>query len=135
MNEEAIRVNPYHWLNHNAMGEAALRMGDNLRAEQAFSKVIELEPDNVNGFNNLGAIYLMTGRYPAAATAFQRATELIPTADAYSNLGIAYAWQGRFQEALGPYLKAVEISPNVDGWLSNLADSGQQPVSPRLTPN
>jgi serine/threonine protein kinase/tetratricopeptide (TPR) repeat protein len=122
MNEEAIRVNPYYWLNHNAMGEAALRIGDNLRAEQAFSKVIELEPDNVNGFNNLGAIYLMTGRYPEAATAFQRATELVPTADAYSNLGIAYAWQGRFQDALPPYLKAVETSPNVDGWLSNLGD-------------
>lgn len=122
MNEEAIRVNPYYWLNHNAMGDAALRMGDNVRAEQAFSKVIELEPDNVNGFNNLGAIYLVTSRYAQAAAAFQRATELVPTADAYSNLGIAYAWQGRFQEALPPYAKAVETSPNVDGWLSNLGD-------------
>ena len=122
MQEEAIRVNPYYWLNHNAMGAAAFRIGDTVRAEEAFNKVIELEPDNVNGFNNLGAIYLTTGRYAQAATAFLRATKLVPTADAYSNLGIAYAWQGRFEEALVPYLKAVETSPNVDGWLSNLGD-------------
>ena len=140
MQEEAIRVNPYYWLNHNAMGAAAFRIGDTVRAEEAFNKVIELEPDNVNGFNNLGAIYLTTGRYAQAATAFLRATKFVPTADAYSNLGIAYAWQGRFEEALVPYLKAVEpartstagcqaLATDIGGW-----GNPKRPLRPTIEP-
>ena len=75
MNEEAIQRQPVlSWLNHNAMGEAALRIGDNLRAEQAFSRVIELEPDNVQRLQQSGsAIYLHAGSaIPQAASAFQR---------------------------------------------------------------
>ena len=38
-------------------------LGDYEKAADEFKKVIEIEPDNVNGYNDLGAVYLQTGRY------------------------------------------------------------------------
>ena len=93
--------------------------------------MIEIEPENVNGYNDLGAVYLQTGRYQDAADTLQKALKVGNTPDTWTNLGVANAWMGRFSEALPAYQKAVEISPASDAWLSNLADDYRWLQQPR----
>ena len=122
MHKLAIDKNPYYWINHNALGYTFLAHRRLQQRGGGIQKVIEIEPDNVNGYNDLGAVYLQTGRYQDAADTLQKALKVGNTPDTWTNLGVANAWMGRFSEALPAYQKAVEISPASDAWLSNLAD-------------
>ena len=97
----------------------------------ALKKVIELEPSNVSGHNDLGAAYLQMGRYDEAAAAFQRALEIQPIAQTYTNLGITYAYAGKYAEAIPAFEKAVELNPNAEMFIGNLGDGyrwGGQPA-------
>jgi len=84
--------------------------------------VVEIEPDNGDGWNNLGATYLQTARFEESIPVFQKANALLPTADTYTNLGIAYTSLGRYADAVPAYEKAVALNPKARAFVGNLAD-------------
>ena len=82
-------------------------------AEQAFRKVVELQPDYAEGYNNLGAILKDLLQFDQAITAFRQAIKL--KADfpgAYHNLGRVLALSSDLEGSLGAYEKAIQLDPN-----------------------
>jgi tetratricopeptide (TPR) repeat protein len=74
-----------------------------------YTEWIALAPDSFQGYNNLGAVYLLQGRYGEAIPQLRRSAEINPSLDAYSNLGTAYFYQGSMPEAARAYREAVRV--------------------------
>jgi serine/threonine-protein kinase len=88
-----------------------------------FEKVVKLVPDNLRGYNNLGAAYAHMGRYDDAIAVFSRSIRTQPTSQAYSSLGTCYYLLGRYSDAASAFKKAVEFSPHRYLPWANLADA------------
>ena len=68
--------------------------------EKLFASYIRLAPDDVNGYQNLGSIYLVTGRPEEAVRSYRRALELAPeNATLRGRLARALLAAGRIDEA------------------------------------
>jgi serine/threonine-protein kinase len=80
-------------------------------------------PDNILVLRNLGAAYHMVSRYEDAASAFQRALELQPTASIYNNIGTARFYQGHYSEAVVAFEKAVDKYASSYLYWGNLGDA------------
>ncbi|HBL29307.1 MAG TPA: hypothetical protein DD490_20950, partial [Acidobacteria bacterium] len=80
-------------------------------AEAAYRRAIALSPDR-QYFDDLGALYLRTGRLAPAIEAFQSSIRLAPDGFVgYRNLGSAYYQQGDLVQAATQFQKALEIEP------------------------
>lgn len=94
---------------------AALGRGDWSTAEGSAERVVELDPEQVEGWNDLGVARWQLGRHDAALDAWQHATTLDPEAwDTLFNLGTRAAELGReavAREALGRF---VAGAPSAD---------------------
>ncbi|HEX6739424.1 MAG TPA: protein kinase [Vicinamibacteria bacterium] len=121
--EMAIKINPYHWVNHHELALAYYRLGDYDKAIAADQKVIALEPDNAIGHNDLGAMYLLTGRYPEAAAEFRKSLTIQETAETYNNVGLSLVYSGKLQEAVPMFEKAVQLAPSRELHVGNLGDA------------
>src|SRR5258705_12540660 len=73
--------------------------------------VVDLTPDNYNGYANLAAMHLRLGLYADAAALLERSLTLNHSAPAYSNLVIVYYYQKRYRAAGERFLKAVGLDP------------------------
>jgi tetratricopeptide (TPR) repeat protein len=102
--------------------EAARHLGtlaflhDTDRALQAYRRAVDLDPDNVEGWNRLGHILLRIGELENAEAAYQKAFTLGEMAhdhsvmvSAYGNLGIVYQIRGDLEQAEAMYRKAPEL--------------------------
>ncbi len=66
----------------------------------------------------------MLDRYEDAASSFQRALEIEPTARIYTNLGTARFFQGRYAEAVTAMQKALDLNGGTRSlYWGNLADA------------
>ena len=83
------------------------------KAVQAYNKVLELEPNYVEAYNNLAIVYQEMGDLEKARLAYQKSIELNPRYEkAYNNLGILLYIQGRYEESIGAFQKALAINPH-----------------------
>jgi len=122
----------------NGLGNAYRSINDYKDALTAYQKAAELDPqtagmregaetlhvgaglESAKVWNDLGEIFLKTGVYTQAATAFSRAIQLDPSFGwPYSNLGRTLAAQGKHAQAIPYYQKSIEL----------LADRNDQAVS------
>jgi tetratricopeptide (TPR) repeat protein len=82
------------------------------KAEECYRRVIAAEPNQADGYNNLGYFLLRQKRPDEGIVAFKRAVELKPDdANAHDSLADGYVAKGSTDEALAEYLKAVSIDP------------------------
>lgn len=106
-------------------GKAAKLEGHNREeAKKLLLKSIEVDPNNVKGYYQLGRIYTKLKDYPKAIASYKKATELNPNMEeAFFNLGyIYYAINKDYPQAYKMYQRAVELSPSfLDEALFNLA--------------
>ena len=101
--EEAVEINTYDPEIHNAMGLVYFHKERFAKAEEAYKKAIELDPENTaDTMHNLGTLYLYLGRYDEAINQFQNAL----ADDTYRNrantinaLGWAYYKKQSYVEA------------------------------------
>src|SRR5262249_40154009 len=111
---DAIRLTPANALAHNHRGTVysrqwrqerapkyLLRAGGSghlhlaKKAIKDFDEAIRLDPQNVEAFNNRGAVYAELGDHPQAIADFSTALALQPTfAPAYRNRGNSYLETG-----------------------------------------
>jgi Flp pilus assembly protein TadD len=99
---------PEYW---NEQGFAHREAGEYGKAEAAFKEAIRLAPESEVGYNNLGRLYFVRGRYEEAAESFEKAAELQPSAGIYRNLGASYARLGRYERAVVALRRAIAINP------------------------
>jgi tetratricopeptide (TPR) repeat protein len=94
------------------VGEALLNMGAYEVAEQAFSKALEANPNNLHLFNQLGIAFRRQGKFDEAVSNYMRALKLAPKDEnLLYNLGRAYYDGGRFDEAIKILQRALKLNP------------------------
>jgi Flp pilus assembly protein TadD len=79
-------------------------------AINVFDKVIELNPNNADAWNDKGETLVTSGEYDEAIKALDKAIEIDPNkAGAWNNKGIALKSLGRDTEAQVAFAKATEL--------------------------
>lgn len=91
-------------------------MNDTKAALAAYYKAVQLDPDNVDGWNTLGSLLYRTGELAQAEAAFRKVLALAEAhqdkekqAWAYGNLGNVYNTRGELDKAEQMHKKALEI--------------------------
>lgn len=79
---DVLQVDPHHAEALNALGGAALARKDAARASQVLAAAATAFPDDAAIVNNLGIAHQMHGRLDDAIACFERASALMPEADA-----------------------------------------------------
>ncbi|MFQ5963146.1 MAG: tetratricopeptide repeat protein [Candidatus Scalinduaceae bacterium] len=83
------------------------------KAIEEFKEVIEIDPEDVNAYYNLGNAYVDKGMFNEAISAYKRAIEINPEfIDAYLNLGMIYLNKDLTDEVISLYKQALKHSPN-----------------------
>ena len=79
-----------------------------------YNKVIELEPDNPQGYERRGFTYLFgKGEIDLAIKDYNKMIELDPfAAEGYAHRGFAYFGKGEMDKAIQDYTKAIKLEPN-----------------------
>jgi tetratricopeptide (TPR) repeat protein len=102
-----------------------LRNGKPGEAEQLLQPLTKAEPGNAAAWNLLGAALDEQRKYPAAESAFLRATRLAPrAAQVWNNLGNHYLAAGDPAKAAGAYRTVITLEgahPNANLQLARLA--------------
>ena len=100
-------------LTHFNRGVHFTQERDLAKAVQAYHKVLELEPNYVEAYNNLAIVYQEMGDLEKARLAYQKSIELNPRYEkAHNNLGILFYLQERYEESIGAFQKALAINPH-----------------------
>jgi serine/threonine-protein kinase len=120
---KAVDLNPYFWVNHNALGDAYFRAGYYPDALQAFQQVSVLAPDISAGYDNMGNVYAAQGKYQEAVPYFKKALEIEPYFSTYSNLGTCYFFLKQYANAVEMFEKAVTFDRADTSMMVNMADS------------
>jgi Flp pilus assembly protein TadD/transglutaminase-like putative cysteine protease len=93
-------------------GVAALNSGNERAAIPLLQRVVELEPQHKEAWNDLGLAYLRIGRFDEAANAFNTQLKVNPYDEHANNyLGITLQQQQKFDEAAAAYRKQIELNP------------------------
>ena len=83
-------------------------------AIEAYSRAIELNPNDAASYNNRGLAYKEKGEHDCAIEDYTKAIELNPKfAEAYVNRGNAYRETGELNRALEDCNKAIELNPKL----------------------
>jgi tetratricopeptide (TPR) repeat protein len=109
-----INVNPDDALAHLNLGNALLEIPGRIPdATSEYQNTLRIYPNYAEAHNNLGAIFLKSGRNTEAVAEYQAAVRLDPDyPDAHSNLGSALSQiPGRLLEATGELETAVRLDP------------------------
>ena len=89
---------------------------DTQKALNAYRRATQLDPDNEQGWNQLGHLLKRTGQLKDAETAYQRVLALGEKSNdqswiaiAYGNLGIVYQIRGELEQAEAMYQKSLTL--------------------------
>lgn len=106
----SVSVDPHGLFNQ------ALRLqnrGEVAKAIEAYSKVVEIDPQYHEAYNNLGLLYQDQGESRKAEEAFKKAIGICPNyVKALNNLGILFYREERYDEAMDCFERALLASPN-----------------------
>ena len=93
-------------------------------AIDVYYQALDMRPDSVGIYNNLGVALHKQGRWEKAIEAYQKAIQIQPDyAAAYNNLGITYQKQGKLERAVHIYHEILVINPNYSQAHNNLANT------------
>ncbi len=107
---------PETWL---LLGRARNLQNQPAAAEQSLRRFLELDPQSVNGYFQLGMSLLAQKRYPEAAAIFRHAITLKRDfGPAFFNLGFALAKSGQQPEAIPAFQEAIRQNPEkIDAYI------------------
>ncbi|MGK7932889.1 MAG: tetratricopeptide repeat protein [Microcystaceae cyanobacterium] len=105
-------------------GNTAQAAGNYTKAELIFRRVIEIEPNAADAYNNLGIALYYQGKLEEATISFRIAIQLNPnSATAYYNLGNTLRKQGKLEEATISFRIAIQLNPYYTYAYQNLGDA------------
>jgi serine/threonine-protein kinase len=85
--------------------------------------VIDLQPDNSFGYQQIGFAHHNLGHTDEALRYYQLAIERQPTPQAYSNIGAIYHQRGEYVRAVEAYQHAISLRPNSHITHRNVGDA------------
>ena len=107
----------------NILGASSHKMGIFDRAIEAYKKVILLNPENADTFNNIGVAFKEQGKFDEAIEAYKKSLSLKPdNAGVYYNLGFALRDNGKFNEAIQAYKKSISLKPDYIDSYNNMGN-------------
>jgi tetratricopeptide (TPR) repeat protein len=107
----------------NAMALVKTSMDRNDEAVDAYKQAIELAPDQIFAWNNLGNLCLKIRRNDEAMIAFQKAIKHNPKDSiAWNGLGNVYCKTGYADDAIAAFRKAIEFTPSLSLPWNGLGD-------------
>lgn len=130
---KATLINQTFALAYHKLGDAYAKLGqsDNARAcleraaqiymeknldaeaEQAFMRVLEINPDTPNVFSSLGIVYRRQGKFEESIKMYKRALRVNPDDDRiYYNMARSCIEANKLSEAADALRKALAIKPN-----------------------
>jgi Flp pilus assembly protein TadD/transglutaminase-like putative cysteine protease len=93
-------------------GLAAYRNTDYRMAAALLERVVALEPEHKDAWNDLGLAYLALSELEKAEAAFRKQVEVNPFDEyAHNNLGRTLLLQQRYEEAEAAFKKQIEVNP------------------------
>lgn len=108
----AAKTSPSSHQNHNNLGDMYMRHGDMAKAEEEFSKAIELKPNYADAYHNLALTYEKEQKYDLAITSYQNAIKYNPNLwQSHLNLANVYYKAGKLHLSAQELEQAVEMSP------------------------
>jgi tetratricopeptide (TPR) repeat protein len=108
-----LQDNCFEALCFNAIALVKTDLGRTKEAIQAYQNAIELAPEQISPWNNLGNLYRKLEQHEEALAAFQKAIEQNATdVVSWNGLGDLYHILGRYDDAIYAFLKATELSPD-----------------------
>jgi tetratricopeptide (TPR) repeat protein len=82
------------------------------QAIEIYEKVLKLNPNDVDTYNDLGLAYFYSGKSNIAVDRLKRGTEVVPSYQrVWLSLGFVLLQEGRTMEAIPFLKKAVELDP------------------------
>jgi tetratricopeptide (TPR) repeat protein len=94
-------------------GDQFFESGNYPQAIELYKKTLELKPDDVDTFNDLGLAYFYTRKPVMAVDTLKKGTEADPSFQRiWISLGFVLSSSGRIEEAKSALGKAVEINPD-----------------------
>jgi Flp pilus assembly protein TadD len=96
------------------------KQGEITKAMEAYIKVIDIEPMNVEAHNNLGVIYKDMGKFNQAVREFRTVLSMIPRQEkARNNLGVIFYLQENLEEAIQEFRKVLDVNTgNRDAYIN-----------------
>jgi tetratricopeptide (TPR) repeat protein len=121
LGETKIKDVPRHWQAYFELGVEHNCNGKHAQSVAAFLKGIDLNPDYVPAWVNLGYVYCEMGEYKKAVLALSTALDLDPRSDeAYCNLSVVYLRLPNHPVAEKYARMAVSLNPNYVNAFCNL---------------
>jgi tetratricopeptide (TPR) repeat protein len=92
------------------------------RAEAAFKRAVELDPDDAVAYQSLASFYRMTGRLDESIATYKRSLDQNPdSARLNERLAILYEYKGERDLAMTHYERAIELDSSLGESKNNLA--------------
>jgi predicted O-linked N-acetylglucosamine transferase (SPINDLY family) len=125
---QAAYINPSA-SSYNYYGITCLMLGDHKQAIQLFNIVVQLDPSDEHGHNNLSNALAATDRLEEANESARRAIALAPSSpDCYVNLANAFYLDNEITKSLPSCRRSLRLNPNYSAGRLNLgnylADAG-----------
>jgi len=105
---------------HKNCGNEFMKVQNNEKAIEAYTKSISLNPNNPIFYCNRAAAFNAIGKYNNAIEDCQKAIELDSTySKAYCRLGLAFSYLKDYERAASCYKQACDLEPNNVGYQNN----------------
>ena len=98
----------------NEYGNQLLRRARLVEAVASYAKAVELNPNFVQAWNNIGLAYQAQREFGKAKRAYKKALDLAPNfAMVHYNLGTAYEASRNYDKMIRSYQRALELEPRL----------------------
>jgi len=102
---------------YRSQGLALQRIGNLDEALSLYQKAVQLDPEFIVAYNDMGVLYEAKGLPKEAEKSYLRAIELEPGyLSSYSNLAMLYENQREFEKAASYWQKRIELGSADDPW-------------------
>ena len=82
-------------------------------AKDLYNKILKIDYNHVDAYNNLGVIFKELGEYQKAIDCYEKSIEVQPShTPSHNNLGLVFQELGEHQKAKSCYEKVIQINPN-----------------------
>jgi Flp pilus assembly protein TadD len=120
--EEALRVNPSHWIALENLGNAYRQQKRWPEALETLQRAVSLQPQDPEANYSLAMVYAQTDDTAHAYQYLERALQLRPAyPEALNNRGILYLRTQRRDEAVRSFEECIRVAPGFDQAYLNLA--------------
>lgn len=124
--DQGLAIYPKERLFNTQLGYLYYKKGDYVKAEQAFRKSIQMDPESPSSYAYLNAALLRQNRNDEALQVLQQGLQVRPHWELYTNLGTSLFAKGDYLGAVQAFENAVSEkkgSPGIYLLWANLADA------------